>query len=65
MTKRKLRFNPEYQDENGKWKSLKPENIDLIENNEYKFFIQDVDKNTDLTYSQKIVLKLDCKISKA
>lgn len=59
---RKIRFNPEYQNEEGKWISIKPENIDLTENKEYNFHIQDVDKNTDVSYSQKITLKLDCKI---
>lgn len=65
MTKKRLRFNPEYQNEKGKWISLKPQNYDLKDNTEYSFYIQDVDENTDLSYSQKITLDLKCKISKA
>lgn len=65
MTKRKLRFNPEYQDENGKWISLKPKTLDLKENIDYTFHIQDVDKNTDMSYSQKISLNMKCEISKS
>ena len=63
MTERKIRYNPEYQNEKGKWISIKPKNIDLKDNTEYNFHIQDVDKNTDMSYSQKITLKLNCKIS--
>lgn len=64
MTKRKLRFNPEYLDESGKWISLKPDSMDLKDNTDYNFFIQDVDSNTEQSYSQKIHLKLVCDISK-
>lgn len=65
MVKKQLRFNPEYQNEEGKWISLKPTNIDLKDNTAYTFTISDVDKNTDLSYSQKLQIKLVVVLSKA
>lgn len=64
MTERQIRFNPEYLDEQGKWISLKPENMDLLPNKDFNFFVQIVDKETEIPHTEKISLRLNAKCEK-